>query len=335
MRALVVTGPRQLEVASVPDPTPRPDQLVLRVAACGICGSDLHLYQAGLLPAGSVMGHEFCGEVVESAHRLRAGERVCALPVHSCGRCERCGSGMGMYCEKQVAIGFGQAPGAFAEFVAVAPHEIVRLPAGVEDAHGALIEPLAVGLHAVNLGRIRRGESCLIVGAGPIGLAICLWARHFGASEVIVSERAAGRRALAERLGATCVVDPAREDLAATLARLAPGGPDVVFEAVGAPGLIAECVGHARFRGRVVVAGVCISPDSFVPSVAVLKEVNLQFVLAYERDDFQYSVDMLEQGRIAPQAMLTDRVSLDAAPAAFDALEHPDGQCKVLVVPGA
>jgi (R,R)-butanediol dehydrogenase/meso-butanediol dehydrogenase/diacetyl reductase len=254
--------------------------------------------------------------------------------VLSCGRCPRCRSGLGAYCTAQRSLGFGQAPGAYAEYVAVAPHEVVRLPSGVDDERAALVEPLAVGLHAAGVGRVQPGETCLVIGAGPIGLAILLWARHFGAG-VIVSERAAGRRALAERLGATRVVDPEREDLASVVAGSAPEGADVVFEAVGAPGLIQQCIERVRFRGRVVVAGVCIAPDTFQPGPAVLKEASLHFVLAYEKRDFQRTVDLLDQGRIQPAAMVTDRIGLAAVPAAFEALEHPEGQCKVLVLPGS
>ncbi len=335
MRAVVVAGPRRLAVEEVPDPRPEPGQVVLRVAACGICGSDLHVHQAGFLPAGSIMGHEFAGEVVEGAGGLRTGERVCALPTLSCGRCERCREGLGVYCKTQRALGLGQAPGAYAEYVAVAAHEVVRLPGGVDAERGALVEPLAVGLHAVAVARVRPGETCLVIGAGPIGIAIALWARHLGAREVIVSERAPGRRALAERLGATRVVDPEREELAAVLAGIAPDGADVVFEAVGARGLIQECVDRVRFRGRVVVAGVCITPDTIQPGLAVLKEASVHFVLAYERRDFERTVELLERRELDPTALITDRIGLAAVPAAFDALERPSAQGKVLVLPGS
>jgi (R,R)-butanediol dehydrogenase/meso-butanediol dehydrogenase/diacetyl reductase len=174
-----------------------------------------------------------------------------------------------------------------------------------------------------------------VVGAGPIGIAIALWARHCGAREVIVSERAPGRRALAERLGATRVVDPEREDLAAVLAGVAPDGTDVVFEAVGARGLIQECVDRVRFRGRVVVAGVCITPDTIQPGLAVLKEASIHFVLAYERRDFERTIELLERRELDPTALITDRIGLAAVPAAFDALERPSAQGKVLVLPGS
>jgi (R,R)-butanediol dehydrogenase/meso-butanediol dehydrogenase/diacetyl reductase len=334
MKAVVAREPGRLAVETVPDPTPGPGQLVLQVSACGICGSDTRMHQMGLIAPGTILGHEFCGEVVESRHGHTAGDRVCALPSISCGECERCRSGLGAYCPRQKSIVLGESDGAFAEYVTVAPHETVRLPDGVDSTLGALVEPLAVGLHAVNVGRIRRGETCLVIGAGPVGLATALWARHFGAGRVIVSEIAPARRALAERMGATTVLDPRADGLDSSLAELAPEGPDVVFEAVGAPGAIQEAIGRVRFRGRVVVAGLCFSADTIQPLPATFKEVSVRFVLAYEKDDFQYTVDMMEQERIEPRPIVTDRIGLDEVPEAFEALAKPDSRCKVMVYPG-
>jgi (R,R)-butanediol dehydrogenase/meso-butanediol dehydrogenase/diacetyl reductase len=333
MKAVVAREPGQLVVETVPDPTPEPGELVLRVSACGISGSDPRVHQMGLIPPGSVMGHEFCGEVAESRHGHKAGDRVCALPSISCGECGRCRSGLGASCPSKKTIGFGGSNGAFAEYVTVASHETVRLPDGVDPTLGALVEPLAVGLHAVNVGRIRRGETCLVIGAGPVGLATALWARHFGAGRVIVSEITPARRALAEQMGATTTLDPRTAGVDSMLAECAPEGPDVVFEAVGEPGVIREAIGRARFRGRVVVAGSCFSADTIQPLAATFKEVSVSFVLAYEKDDFQYTVDMMEQERIAPRPIVTDRIGLDDVPEAFRALAKPDSQCKVVVYP--
>jgi len=333
MKAVISRSPGQLAVETVPDPAPSPGNLILRVAACGICGTDLHLHQAKILPPGAITGHEFCGEVMETAGGFQAGERVCALPARSCGRCERCRSGLGAYCQNQRTLGLGDAPGAYAELVEIAPHDAVRLPASVEDAQGALVEPLAVGLHAVNVARIRAGESVLVIGAGPIGLAIALWARHYGADPVVVSERSAGRRAMAERIGASHVANPETEDLGATLERIVPTGPDAVFEAVGVPGLLQEALSRVRFRGRLVVAGVCMVPDTMEPFPAILKEASIHFVMAYEKDDFQYTVDMLEQQRIAPLPLITNRIGLEEVAQTFESLAKPSEQCKVLVLP--
>lgn len=333
MKAVVAHGDGRLAVETVPDPIPGPGELLLRVSACGICHSELQMHQLGLIPPGTILGHEFCGEVVESRHGLRAGDRVCALPAISCGTCERCRSGLGAYCCEQKTIGLGESHGAFAEYVKVVPHETVRLPDGVDATLGALVETLAVGLHAVNVGRIRRGETCLVIGAGPIGLATALWARHFGAGRVIVSEIAPARRALAERMGASTVLDPRAPELESRLAEVAPEGPDVVFEAAGAPGVIQEAIDRVRFRGRVVVAGLWPSSDTINPLSATVKEANLRFVLAYEKDDFQYTVDMLAQERIDPRPVVTGRIGLDDVPEAFEVLAKSTSQCKVIVFP--
>ena len=328
MQAAVLRGPGKLAVEYVPDPTPGDGELVLRVAACGICGTDVALYRSGALPVGSVLGHEFCGEVVESREGFSAGEFVCSLPALSCGTCRRCRSGLGAYCTAQRTTGMGSAPGAFAEYVAVAAHETIRLPDGFGADAGALVEPLAVALHATRVGKVRGGEHCLILGAGPIGLAALLWARHFGAGEVVVSDPAPTRRALAEALGASATCAP--ESLTDVVSDRVPDGPSVVIEAVGAPALIAAAVDAVAFRGRVIVAGVCMSPDTIMPLAAITREATLQFVLAYEKDDFQYTIDMLASGRIDPLPMVTDRVDLPGVPDAFAALAGGTESCKVL-----
>jgi (R,R)-butanediol dehydrogenase/meso-butanediol dehydrogenase/diacetyl reductase len=330
MKAVVVSGPGALAVAAVPDPVPGPGELVLRVEACGICGSDLHLHERGLLAPGTVMGHEFAGVVQESAHGFQAGERVCALPVLSCGSCLRCRSGLGAYCDRQRTVGMGTAPGAFAEYVAVAAHETLRLPEALGAEGGALVEPLAVALHAVRIGGVRRGEVCLVLGAGPIGLGCALWARHFGAREVVVCEPEPSRRDLAERLGATAAVAP--EELEPALGRLAPEGPGAVFEAVGAPGMIQRGLELVAFRGRVLVAGVCFGSDALQPLPALMREATLRFVLAYEKDDFQYTLDALRHGLVEPLPMLTGRRTLDQIPGAFAELAGASGHGKLMYV---
>jgi len=319
-------------VEEVPEPAPGPGELVLRVQGCGICGSDLHLHHSGLLPAGAIMGHEFSGELVESVSGFRAGERFCAIPTLSFGRCPKCLTGLSAYCANgSRAIGLGPAPGALAEYVAVAAHNAVRLPDGVGPELGALVEPLAVGLHAVEVAKIRPDEAVLVLGAGPVGLAITLWLRHLGTRVVIVSEKSEGRREVAARLGASEVVEPS--GLLPAAQRLAPEGIDVVFEATGVPGLIAQGLSSARFRGRVVVVGVCSHPDTIFPLAGILKEATVHFVLAYEASDFRYTVAMLEQERIDPAPMVTDRIGLAEVPAMFDTLTAPTTQAKVLIDP--
>jgi 2-desacetyl-2-hydroxyethyl bacteriochlorophyllide A dehydrogenase len=338
MRAAVFheTG-QPLTIEHVPEPKPGPRDLVVQVKSCGICGTDLHM--TGLpsgLATGTVLGHEFAGEVVhvgpEAAGGWQLGDRVTSLPCIGCGRCVACLSGDPMQCAELETTGLGQVPGAFAERVRVGSSECIRVPDSVDDRTAALSEPLSVGLHAVNMAKLEAGQNVLVVGAGPIGLAVTLWARFFGARSVVVSEKSIGRRKLASAIGATAVLD-AGDDLATSFADHAGGPPDVVFECVGAPGMLMQCVGLAPQRGKLIVAGVCMEPDTLLPVMAVVKEIQINFVLGYLKPDFQMTLDMLASGRIRADAMVTDVVDLPGLPTAFEALRTPSTQCKVIVEP--
>lgn len=327
-----------LQIEQVADPTPGPGELILKVESCGICGSDLHVSDIpGALAPGTVMGHEFAGVVAEvgreAAQRFRVGERVCALPCIGCGRCGPCLAGDSSRCPTVQTTGLGQIPGAYAEYVRVGQHEVLRLPESVGHRQGAMVEPLAVALHAVEKAELLPGARVLVIGAGPIGLCTALWARFFGARAVVVSEKAAGRRELAARFGATDAIDPAAGDVAASFAKSAGGPPDVVFECVGVRGLLQESMNLARDRGRVVVVGVCVTPDTIVPATAILKELDLRFVVAYLRRDFELTLALLDQGRISSESMVTDVVDLARFPAAFEALKRPTTQCKIILEP--
>jgi len=339
MKAAVFHGLGQaLTIEERPEPKPGPTELLLRVKSCGICGSDLHMADLPPgVPAGTVMGHEFAGEVVEVGSDAKAlwkpGDRVCALPALGCGTCKACLTGDVILCQSLRGTGLGQVPGAYAEYVLAGAAETLRLPAGVTFQEGALVEPLSVGLHAVNAAKLSAGERVMVIGAGPIGLAVTAWARFFGARTVIVNERAPGRLALAQKFGATAVTDVGKEDPVTAFTRDAGGPPDVVFECVGAPGLLQQCIGMVRPRGRVVVVGVCMQPDTIFPVMAVVKEIELRFVVAYRRQDFELTVEMLDRGRIPGREMVTDVVSLAAFPTAFEALKRPTSQCKVMLEP--
>jgi (R,R)-butanediol dehydrogenase/meso-butanediol dehydrogenase/diacetyl reductase len=329
---------KPLTIEALPDPKPGPGELVLAVKCCGICGSDLHASSLPPgLPPGTVMGHEFAGEVVEVGADLkskwRVGDRACALPCLGCGKCRACLDGDIVACPSLRTVGLGQIPGAYSQYVLTGANESLLLPAGVSFREGALVEPLAVGLHAVNQARLTPGERVMVIGAGPIGLAVTAWARFFGARAVVVNEKAPGRIALAERFGATAVADVSKEDPVTVFQRETGGPPDVIFECVGAPGLVQQCIGMARSRGRVVVVGVCMQPDMIFPAMAVIKEVELRFVVAYHRRDFELAIEMLDRGRIAGHDMITDVVDLAAFPSAFEALKTPTSQCKVILEP--
>ena len=335
MKAAVFKSAGQpLAVEDRPDPAPGQRQLVVAVDYCGICGTDLHSTREGpaMLPCDSVLGHEFVGKVVELGQNLvsdwRKGDRVCALPFISCGGCEACLAGRPFECLELGCIGIDQ-PGGFAEYVTTSEFNTLKLPDELAMVDAALIEPLAVGLHAVRVGGMQAGQRVLVIGAGPIGLAVALWARFLGARDVVVSEPAADRRALALSMGATAVVG-AGESLGEQFADATGGPPDILFECVGAPGLIQQCIEIAPRRGMVVPVGVCEQPDTFLPFPALIKELRMQFAIAYNRGDYEMVIAMLAQGRIDASPMVTGIVSLDEMPSAFEALRTPSDQCKVL-----
>lgn len=328
---------KPLSIGEVPDPTPGDDELILKVSHCGICGSDLHSTEAGLmtLPSGSIMGHEFSGEIAavgRNAGNWKTGQKVTALPFVSCGACASCIRGDGHHCEKMRTIGLGQISGAYAEYVKVGARDTVLLPASVSLQEGALIEPLAVGYHAVEMSGLRPGENVLVIGAGPVGLAVTLFSRFVGARHIIVSERSDGRAKMAARFGATDCVN-ANEDVIAQFRQKTGAMPGIIFECVGVPGMISACMKMAPRGGKVVVAGVCSKPDTILPLMGIMKEITLQFVLAYRKCDFEMIAGWMATDRIDAQAMVTDTVGFADFPQAFEALRTPGHQCKVMLKP--
>jgi len=327
MRAAVLNEDHQLVVADVADPTPGSGELVLKVTACGICGSDLKLRPS--MPAGLVMGHEFCGEIAavgaDTDSSWSIGRHVTALPLIGCGRCLACLAGEPAHCEQADMVGVGGSPGGFAEYVRVHQRETVGLPEQLDPALGALVEPLAVGLHAVERAHIHSGDTVLVVGAGPVGLSVLAWVARSGAREVVVSDPSPARRAAASEFGATGTVDPEAEPLEARY--------DVVIECVGLPGMTSVCVGAAKLHGQVVIAGVCTKPDPYVPIAALMKELTVDFVVYYTRREFFAVADALAHDTVDAGAFVTKRVGLEGADAAFVELTEAKDQRKILVVP--
>jgi (R,R)-butanediol dehydrogenase/meso-butanediol dehydrogenase/diacetyl reductase len=286
------------------------------------------------MPPDSVMGHEFCGEIVElgagvSGYAL--GDRVTSLPFIVCGTCEFCKAGQGMHCEKILGLGLGQLPGAYAEYVMCGAKSLFKLPPSVDSRLGALVEPLSVGLHGVKRSGLKPGSSCVVMGAGPIGLSTLVWCKARGASTILVSELAAGRADLAMRLGATEVVNPKEKDPAERMRELTGRAPDLVFECIGVKSTLESAIGMVSPLGRVIVLGVCMEPDQITPLRCIFKEVSLHFVLGYNDAEFQETIDALASGKIDPRPMVTDIIDVDQVPDMFQALRKPGSRAKVIV----
>lgn len=336
MRAAVFKGLDQgLVIEQRPDPLPEAGELLIRVARAGICGSEIHATSDPARPVGgdSILGHEICGEVIAfgaGVERFRLGDRIVPMPHVGCGRCGACLAGKPHLCpEARLGIVSG-----YCEYTRVGQNECIRVPAEVSDEEAALIEPLAVGLQGVRKVGLVVGDRVLVTGAGPIGLAAAFWARRLGAGRVAVMASSARRRAFALGLGATHFIAQREVADATQAVRDALGGaPDVVIEAVGLPGAIADAIAHVEPAGTVVSLGLCWSTDHFSPAVALMKEVRLQFSLCYARADFEYCATVMADGDHRPRAMITSTVDLDALPAKFESLRGPSADCKVMVAP--
>ncbi len=345
MKAAVFEAPgRPLVISDVPEPAPGPEDLILEVTACGVCGSDLHAADVRdasggrrPLPAGSVMGHEFAGRVVAAGASAREqwklGTRVTALPYLACGACETCVQGRRERCRQGAPLGLGQLPGAFAQFVRVGARETLRLPENVDDRAAATVEPLSVGLHAVDVARPARGESALVMGAGPIGLAVALWCRFFGLRHVIVTDLVAARLERAAAFGATAGIDASESHAIERIKAIAGERPRLIFDCVGVPGSQQTAMDFAPVDGRIVVVGVCMEPDRILPVKAITKELQLRYVYGYGREDFAFAIDMLGAGRIDSRPMVTGGVGFDRFPATFEALKTDKRECKVMLEP--
>lgn len=329
----------RLVIRDVAPPLLGDDELLLKVAFTGICGSDLHAAETpGVLPPGTIMGHEFTGEVVQSTSPYwQIGARVAANPYWVCDVCaggDKCHTGADPTCANSCFMGFRpDVPGAYADYVRIRASQAIALPDNVSLRDGALMEPLAVARHAVDVCGEMQGHSVLVIGGGPIGLGVLLMALEAGAARVIVSEPDVRRRACAIALGAADTVDPLTEDLSSGMVRLGIGAPDIVFECVGAPGFLQQTIDIMARGARAVIVGVCMTEDRLLPRSAIRKEATLKFVLGYTMEDFHHVSRYLARHADKASTMVSRVVSLDALPEVFDQLRSQKSLVKVLMKP--
>lgn len=337
MRAVQIAEDRSLQLADLPEPELGPGEVRVGVSYCGICGSDLHMRPSRALPAGSVMGHEFSGSLVELGPEVEGwglGDRVCVFPFEPCGECLSCLAGNEQLCVNAVStgIGLGAKPGAYAETIAVGATTLRRLPEGLSDQHGALVEPLAVGLHGVSVSGADPAGPAAVIGAGPIGVMTALSLRARGFENVVVVEPNQRRRARIESLGFDAV---GLEGVhMAVIGALGNQPPAAVFECAGnpaAPQLAVELVGPA---GRIVLLGVLEEPVRISQLVLLVKEGQIRTSFAYRPSEFDEAVELLAAGSLPAEELITSVVPLDDAAEMFDELLRPGTeQLKVLLQP--
>jgi threonine dehydrogenase-like Zn-dependent dehydrogenase len=341
MRAVVMRDHKLVVENAYPDPEPGPGEVLVRTLACGICGSDLHaLKHAEKLvenarEAGSpyvmdlsrdiVMGHEFCAEVLDygpnTPKRFATGTRVVSMPILVRGM-------------TPATVGYSnEFPGGYGERMILNDALLLPVPNGLSTERAALTEPMAVGLHAVVKGNLAPSDAPLVVGCGPVGLAVIAALKLRGAGPIVAADFSPMRRGLAEKLGADLVVDPRETSAYAELTRVAAGRTAVIFECVGVPGMLQRILKDAPIGARVVVAGVCMEDDLIRPMLAISKEINLQFVLGYLPNEFADTLNAIADGKIDVAPLITGKVGLEKVAWAFDELGHPDAHAKIVVEP--
>jgi threonine dehydrogenase-like Zn-dependent dehydrogenase len=342
MRAAVASAGK-LTVVDVPLPTPGPGQALVRSLACGLCGSDLHFLElqqaAGDRMPDFVLGHEFCVEVVDygpgTAAPFPRGTLACSVPYATGAAGPE-------------LLGYSTTfNGGFAEFLLVDADRLIAVPNGLEANFAALSEPLAVGAHAVGLDPVTPDTPALVLGAGPVGLAVVVALRRQGRSPIVVSDPSAVRRDAAKRFGADLVLDPTSQSpwealaelgLEATLpAPLSAAGarpvPLTVYECVGVPGMLQSTLEGIPIGARIVVVGVCQVADTVVPALGTTKEVELRFSYAYRPEEYEATMHDLASGAIDGSQFLSDVVGLSGIAEAVDRLRSSADQIKIMVDP--
>jgi 2-desacetyl-2-hydroxyethyl bacteriochlorophyllide A dehydrogenase len=320
MQAVVFPAPESLVVEQVPDPVCRPDEVVVQVSRCGICGTDLHIYRNEYMAEYPLIpGHEFGGVVVEvggAVKDIRRGERVAVDPNLYCGHCEFCRNQQANHCLNWQGVGVTR-PGGFAEYAAVPAQACYPLPESLNETQVAFIEPLACVVYALQRLRVWPADDVLIVGAGPMGLLLVQALRHSGAGQVVVVEKQPERLELAARLGATATVAAGPEQ-PATLRQLAPHGFGVVVDATGVPAVIESSFAFLKPRGQFLQFGVT-PKDATIrlrPYDIFHKDWHLigSFALCYT---FQPAISWLENKVIDVSSLVSETVPMADFPAAF------------------
>ncbi len=341
MRAAVLEAAGKISIRSVPVPVPGAGMVRLRVRRAGICGSDLHYFEHGCCGAfvptrPFVLGHEFAAEVAalgDGVDGLTVGDRVTANPARACGVCDHCKGGRGNLCRRTIMLGSASTTpptdGAFAEFVVVRADQCHPLPSGLDDGAGAMLEPLAVALHAVKRAGTVSGRRVLVTGGGPIGVLVALTAKAFGAVPVALSDVVEGRRATARTLGVEATLDPMSPRLLDEVRELAGEGFDVVFEASGAKAALRQAFDLVRPGGTIVQIGTLGTEDIPLPANQLMvREINLVGSMRYG-NVFGEAIRLVESGRINVRGLISDvRPLADVA----EALRVASGKSAVLKV---
>jgi len=329
MRALKLTGPKRLELVEIEKPEPSPGKILIQVELCGICGSDLHIWQNGM-PAGLIMGHEFAGTVADPGKAkdiFQAGDRVTAMPVNPCRICPPCKKLQFHKCLNLLADAPGiTTAGAYAQYLTIAAEVVRKIPPGMSMEEAAMAEPSAVALHAVNLAGIEPGNKILIVGGGIIGLLCAAWAKIFSAAYIGLSETNAQRGKKALLFGNVDeVFDAGDPKLQKKLLARTDGGFDKVIECAGPAPAVKSAVGAAAAGGTVVLAGINYNEVPVSTMRIAMKELQLKGSYGYNENEFDMAIDYIARGVLKTSRFVENAVALEGVQDAFIRLTDPAG----------
>ncbi len=348
MKSAVYEGPKQIAMRDVDIPRSGPTDIIVRVRACGICGSDLHSYKDGsYIELGQVMGHEFSGDVVEvgkEVRHIKEGDRITAHPLVYCYECPMCLAGFPYLCPNKFrqSIGYG-LPGAFAEYVRIPKvklgHTVYRLPDGVSYEEGALVEPLSTAIHAVQLAQPRIGKDLAVIfGAGAIGLFVLQTLRNLNPFRIIVSEISVLRLEVAKKLGADLVVDPKTDNLTecakevgTTRGENSSHCIDLVMECVGSAVTLEQALEVIRPAGRIILVG--LGPKTPVDiTFLVQNQIKMQGSFCF-LDEFSQAIELMRSKAVEVHPMISHTFPLEEIREAFETQSNSDASVKVLVCP--
>jgi (R,R)-butanediol dehydrogenase/meso-butanediol dehydrogenase/diacetyl reductase len=335
MKAALVQGDGKLKVEECLTPEPGPEEVLVKVAYCGICGSDLHMADLGIFPPGSIIGHETSGHVAavgEGVQGWSEGDAVIVLPMDPCFACEPCRRGDIQVCVEGIVRGYGLGgnPGGFAQYMLVRPSMLYQVPDGMDMKLAALNEPWAVAVRGVNLSNLRVGDHAVVMGMGPIGLLSVYALKIAGAVKIYVSEPDPFRAEKAQAAGVDGVFDPKKVVVADEVRKAGGRAPDVVIDCAGTETSIEEAGAIVGPHGRIVVLGVHMGNVALFPMNWFMKEIRLSFSLGYSLREFESSIGQLARGAVDPEVVVSDVVPLDEIERAFESL-HGSGHTKVLV----
>jgi len=336
MKAAVMHGPRDIRTETVPDPVLEPHGVIIKVKACGVCGSDLHVYkQDG--QDGTIFGHEFSGDVVESGSQVTGitpGMRVTAVGFKPCGKCFWCAQGKGHRCSDMAILGY-QFPGAMAEYVhipfAALGRTVFPLPDELTYEDAASVEPLSVSYFSVKKAQPKENESFAVIGMGIIGLNAVQVLKAMGVSQILASGRRPSRLEAAKACGADIVIDAANEDaVKAVIKATGNMGVNTVVECAGVQATFDQSVAMARGGGKIILVGVYEEPLTWNPQSVIAKNLSLIGCLG---GHFPSSIELIRSGKVRVQPLITHRFSLDQADEAFKAQLQDPGAIKVMIKP--